>query len=174
MVYLITGGSGSGKSAYAEEVLMSQQALRKIYIATMQIRDEEAKEKVERHKKLREEKNFETLEIAKNMHEIHVSKEDSVLLECLSNLVANEMFDTDGSKEHCAVHIKKGIDHLIAQAKDVVIVGNEVFSDRKIKDSVTNAYIKALGEVTAYAAKQADIVIEIVYGIPVIWKGQMK
>ena len=35
MLHLITGGSGSGKSAYAEAQVMSAGIEKKIYIATM-------------------------------------------------------------------------------------------------------------------------------------------
>lgn len=174
MIYLVTGGSGSGKSTYAEDILSSLVTKNKVYIATMQANDPEAKQKVKRHRNLRETKNFMTMELPKNIHIADVTKEDGVLLECLSNLVANEMFDVDGAKEHCVAHIKKGIDHLISKACDVVIVGNEVFSDIKSKDSYTNAYVKALAKVTRYVAEQADIVIEVVYGIPIVWKGQKK
>lgn len=173
MVYFVTGGSGSGKSAYAEDILSSLQTKHKVYIATMHAKDAEAKQKVLRHKKLRANKNFHTLEVPKNIHTIDVTKEESVLLECLSNLVANEMFDCDGAKKNCIPHIEMGIDHIIQQANDVIVVGNEVFSDIKIKDVYTNAYQKALAKVTRYIIEQSDIVIELVYGIPVVWKGQI-
>ena len=51
MITLVTGGSGSGKSAYAESLLYSCEGIR-YYIATMQIYDAEGEKKVERHRKL--------------------------------------------------------------------------------------------------------------------------
>ena len=53
MMVVVTGGSGSGKSAYAES-LFQEFSGEKIYIATMQVYDEEGKAKVARHRKLRE------------------------------------------------------------------------------------------------------------------------
>ena len=50
MITLVTGGSGSGKSAYAESLLSSCEGIR-YYIATMQIYDAEGEKKVERHRK---------------------------------------------------------------------------------------------------------------------------
>ena len=44
MITLVTGGSGSGKSAYAEEILASCEGT-KYYIATMQIYDAEGEKK---------------------------------------------------------------------------------------------------------------------------------
>lgn len=44
MMTLIIGGSGSGKSAYAEDYMVSiSEDRKKYYIATMQIYDEEGK-----------------------------------------------------------------------------------------------------------------------------------
>ena len=54
MITLITGGSGSGKSAYAEECIgMLSEGCHKYYLATMQVFGEEGQAKVERHQKLR-------------------------------------------------------------------------------------------------------------------------
>ena len=54
MITLIMGGSGSGKSAYAEDYALAQAGeSSKYYIATMQIYDAEGQRKVERHRKLR-------------------------------------------------------------------------------------------------------------------------
>ena len=62
MITLVTGGSGSGKSAYAEDVAVSAEGTEKYYIATMQIYDAEGERKVERHRKLRAGKGFTTVE----------------------------------------------------------------------------------------------------------------
>lgn len=99
MMYLIIGGSGSGKSAYAEELLFSlPDAGKKYYIATMQVCDEESRRRVQKHRKQREGKKFYTIE-----QPVHVSGaltqmdagKKSAMLECVSNLVANEMFAKD-------------------------------------------------------------------------------
>ena len=53
MMILILGGSGSGKSAYAEDYLLRTAGdKKKYYIATMQIWDEEMQAKVARHHKI--------------------------------------------------------------------------------------------------------------------------
>lgn len=55
MMTLILGGSGSGKSAYAEDYLLRAAGdKKKYYIATMQIRDAEMQAKVDRHHRLRQ------------------------------------------------------------------------------------------------------------------------
>ena len=63
MMILILGGSGSGKSAYAEDYLLRTAGdKKKYYIATMQIWDEEMQAKVARHHRLRQGKGFTTIE----------------------------------------------------------------------------------------------------------------
>ena len=62
MITLITGGSGSGKSAYAEERITGFGERERIYIATMYPFDEESRQRVKRHRAMREKKNFQTIE----------------------------------------------------------------------------------------------------------------
>ena len=102
MITLIMGGSGSGKSAYSEDYVLTQAGKSlKYYIATMQIYDAEGQRKVERHRKLRAGKGFITIEqptdIAEAVSGINgeTGKNSVALLECMSNLVANEMFSGD-------------------------------------------------------------------------------
>ena len=63
MFSLIYGGSGSGKSAFAEQAVCTlAKDQKKYYLATMQIFDEEGQKKIERHRRLRAGKGFETIE----------------------------------------------------------------------------------------------------------------
>ena len=48
MITLVTGGSGSGKSAYAEDVLTGFGEGERIYIATMYPFDEESQKRISR------------------------------------------------------------------------------------------------------------------------------
>lgn len=58
MMILITGGSGSGKSAYAEQTVLAQGAARRYYIATMRPWDEECRRRIARHRQMRADKGF--------------------------------------------------------------------------------------------------------------------
>ena len=92
MLYLVTGGSGSGKSEYAENLAVSLKKENLIYIATMFPFDDESLKKIERHKIMRKNKGFLTKECYKNLGDISIYKNSTVLLDCMSNLVANEMY----------------------------------------------------------------------------------
>ena len=99
MITLIIGGSGSGKSAYAEQVVMDFGDRDRIYIATMFPFDEESRRRIDRHRRMRAEKNFTTIECYTGLKTVEIPEGACVLLECMSNLTANEMFREDGAKE---------------------------------------------------------------------------
>lgn len=62
MLILVTGGSGSGKSAFAEDRILSLGEAKRIYIATMHPFDQESFKRIERHRKMRAGKGFDTIE----------------------------------------------------------------------------------------------------------------
>ena len=54
--------------------------------------------------------------------------------------------------------------------KHLFIVTNEIFSDGIEYDDKTQRYLRYLGQINQAMATQADIVTEVVYGIPVTIK----
>lgn len=173
MIFLITGGSGSGKSAYAEEQVSKLGKGRRIYIATMMSFDEEGDKRIARHRKMRESKRFETVECYTNLSQLQLPENGIVLLECMSNLTANEMFAPDGAKEKTVESILNGIKALYGQVRHLVIVTNEVFSDGQNYDEETMRYLSYLGKINQKLAEDADEVVEVVCKIPLlIKKGQ--
>lgn len=187
MFHLVTGGSGSGKSEYAEKLILESGAGRRFYLATMEVYGAEGRRKVERHRRLRAGKGFETIECPRGLAEISLDKgkdfrtECAVLLECMSNLAANELFgagEEEGTEPQTGAlpvssvlqRIKKGILHVQSQCKLLVVVTNEVFSDGVDYGPETNEYIRLLGQINCWMARQADKVTEVVYGIPVAVK----
>lgn len=185
MLTFIIGGSGSGKSGYAEQYISEiAQGCKTYYLATMQVFDKEGQEKIRRHREQRRGKGFHTIEQPINIEEA-LAKMDlqmqesgsskAILLECLSNLTANEMFMNEGVKDRHAVveKIISGLWQLNQGAEHLVIVSNNVFEDGIQYEETTMEYIRALGKIHEKLVKLADVVIEVVVGIPVIIK-QMK
>ncbi|MBQ2936468.1 MAG: bifunctional adenosylcobinamide kinase/adenosylcobinamide-phosphate guanylyltransferase [Lachnospiraceae bacterium] len=177
MITIIIGGSGSGKSEYAENYIMSvSEGKQKYYLATMQVYDEEGQKKINRHRNLRQGKGFLTIEQPVDI-DMAVRKmeygEKVVLLECMSNLVANEMFGGEASKKKNEVveKIIREIHTLQENVTELVIVTNNVFEDGISYDDTTMEYLAAMGRINELLAKRADKVIEVVVGIPLIMKG---
>lgn len=167
MITLITGGSGSGKSAYAEDCLVAEGEGRRIYIATMHPFDEESYRRIDRHRNMRAGKGFETIERYTNLKDLEIPEDSYVLLECMSNLVANELYQEDGAGEETVSQIWKGIENLDKKAKKLYIVTNEIFSDGEDYPWETRQYLQDLGALNCKIAKMADRIIEVIYGIPV-------
>ena len=171
MLELVTGGSGSGKSAYAESRICEwnrQDSNPLFYIATMYPYGEETEKKIERHRILRKGKGFETLEwytgLKQHLEEGSLKGAD-VLLECMSNLVANEMYMESGAGCHAEQAILEGIRELNQQCSNLVIVTNEVFSESVQDSSEMKEYKRILGRINCEIAAMADQVTEVIYGI---------
>ena len=94
MLALITGGSGSGKSEYAEELICSLGDSR-VYLATMKVSGEEGFTRIMRHLRQREGREFLTVEKETAIADITIPPEANVLLEDMGNLLANTMFMLD-------------------------------------------------------------------------------
>ena len=176
MFYLITGGSGSGKSAYAEEMICRSPFKRRVYVAAMEVYDEEGRRKVRRHQKLRQGKGFLTLEWPRKipgvLEGVGEKEERAVLLECMSNLAANELFA--GGKmqdwQETFARLKEAVCYLKEESGLLVVVTGQVFSDGVDYGPETNAYIRLLGAINCFMAEQADGAAEIVCGIPLMLK----
>lgn len=171
MLFLITGGSGSGKSEYAEEMVVKLEEAPRLYIATMYPFDEECHERIRRHRAMRAEKGFATLECYTGLKDADVSGYGTVLLECMSNLVANELYQEGGAKERCVEAVLEGILKIRKQCRHLLIVTNEIFSDGIEYDRETRRYQEYLGRINRQIAEMADAVVEVVYSVPLVHKG---
>lgn len=167
MFHLITGGSGSGKSAFAEAQVLAAGEGKRFYIATMIPYGEDGRQRVERHRKMRKEKQFETVECYTNLSSLDFPEDSIVLLECMSNLAANEIFEANGAGEQTVDAVMTGIRKLQTNVKHLFVVTNEIFSDGMMYDADTLRYLSYLGRINQKMAEIADQVTEVVYGIPV-------
>ena len=169
MITLVTGGSKCGKSRYAEKVLNLFSG-EKYYIATMSPVGSDAEEIILRHRKMREGKGYITVECQRDICNTDVSEKSGVLIECMGNLCANEMF-VGSEIFKPADKIVSDIRVLSERVSELVIVTNEVGCDGMEYSAETLQYISQLAEINRKIAEFADNVIECVYGIPVPRKG---
>ena len=165
MLTVITGGSASGKSAYAEDLVLSWGPAQRIYVATMYPFDRESEKRIVRHQKMRSGKGFQTVECYTGLEQIQVPPGSHVLLECMSNLAANEMFQESGAGENTVEAVMKGVCQLEKQASRLCVVTNEIFSDWQPYHTETKRYQKSVGEINCRMAQMAQQVVEVVYGI---------
>lgn len=168
MIILVTGGSGCGKSTWAERLISTLPAENRLYVATMQVYDEESVQRVKRHQAQRADKGFRTLECEKNLLAADIPAGSTVLLEDLVNLTANEQFDGGD-----VARIIPALQALAQKCRHLVMVTNDVFSDGVRYPESTQTYLRHLAHINAAAAALADCVVEVVYSIPVCVKGAL-
>ena len=170
-MHLIIGGAASGKSEYAENQALALGG-EKIYLAAMKPFGDEARRRIERHRRLRGGKSFETIEKYTDIGGAAVAVTGkTVLLECMSNLTANEIFDPEGAgKERAADAVLEGIIRLKESSSHLLVVTLDVFEDGIIYDEDTETFRRTLAEINRHLAAMADQVTSVVYGIPVMVK----
>jgi adenosylcobinamide kinase/adenosylcobinamide-phosphate guanylyltransferase len=170
---LVIGGAACGKSEYAETLSVLRPEPR-YYIATMMPFSREDDLRIEKHRLMRAEKGFITMERYTDMAGLILPERGTVLLECLGNLTANELFSDTGAHDQALDAILRGVEALEAQCSDLVVVTNDVFCDGVSYDPETRRYIEILAEVNRRLAARFDSVVELVCGIPLAVKGAVR
>lgn len=165
MITLVIGGASSGKSSYAETLVLSRGDNR-IYVATMEPFGEEGASRIRKHREMRAGKGFRTVECASNLAGIAGELEGAnVLLEDLPNLVANEIFGFEGrSDDDILKTVSGGLKAIAESSTHLTIVTGDLTSDGIIYDESTERYLKLLGALNREAGRIADEVLEISCG----------
>lgn len=167
MLTLVTGGAASGKSAFAESLIVTSDVSRRVYIATMIPFGEEGESRVMRHIRLRSGKGFDTEELPYGLDRAALPENSAVLLEDIGNLVANECFSPGRGFEGAFERTTEGIFRLAAANSLTVAVTDEIGSDGIRYPAETKSYMRLLARVNAAVAEAADTVYEVVCGLPV-------
>lgn len=172
----VTGGSGSGKSKMAEDIMQFLCPGEKVYLATMQSLDAEMLRRIEKHRHMRSGKHFTTVEQGTTLQKLVLPKEakNGILLECMSNLAANEMYARASEakelpEEKLAEYILEEVRSLKERTEHLVVVTNDVFLERPVYEE-TDRYLRILGQVNRGLAEASDLFLEVVYGLPVFLK----
>ena len=192
MLILFTGGSGCGKSSYAEDLcarLANAGGSREssgsscaagraplYYIAAMKPFGEGSQEKIARHRRMRAEIGFTTIERYTDLAGLTLPKTERrpvALLECIANLTANEMFDDEGRSRDPYEPVITGVRALAAQCGHLIVVTNDVGSDGGGYGELTEEYVRVIGKINAVLAAEADAVCEMVFGCPKVIKGKL-
>lgn len=171
MFTLVAGGSASGKSEYAEGLILTSRRMPRYYIATMEPFGEESRARIEKHQRMRAEKQFETVECYTGLASVRLPERGSVLLECLGNLAANELYSPAGAGPGALEAITGGVEALLEQCGDLVVVTNEVFSGGNRYAGDTDRYLRLLAAANRALARMADRVCEVACGMPQYYKG---
>lgn len=162
---LISGENASGKSLFAERLIGSQ-AKEKYYIATMKACTEENRARIRKHIAQRDGLGFNTLELAYRVGDAEVSKDAIVLLEDVSNLLANNIFEKGVGEDE----VFRDICRLRENCAVVVAVTiSKMESDGY--DGETAGYINSLNRLNEMLFDAAEVAIEMESGKAIYRKG---
>ncbi|TYS42932.1 bifunctional adenosylcobinamide kinase/adenosylcobinamide-phosphate guanylyltransferase [Bacillus infantis] len=181
----ITGGVRSGKSTFAEKTAASRAAAsngRLHYIAAGKSSDEEMAERILLHQKQRDESGsgWRTWEQPARIGELAAAftKQDVLLLDCLTTLLNNELFGTGGRwespefQEEVKERILADIHSLKESAGALIIVSNEVQYEPFEAGSVSHIYARLLGRLHQRIVGMAVQAYLVEAGIPLPMKGR--
>lgn len=186
----VTGGAKSGKSKFAEEMLLklNNGKQKNIYLATSLVFDEEMKKKVHLHKKRRKDewltveayKNFEN-ELS-NFFENNDKIKNNMLVDCLTNMITNIIFenqniDWDNFEKKLYIQtlekLNKDVEHSVIellnvadQFENAIIVSNELGMGLVPSYPLGRSFREIAGKMNQIVAEKADEVYLVVSGIP--------
>ena len=179
MLTLVFGGSGSGKSDMAEKLILHSTREKRWYIATM-ARDgsAEGENRIARHRKLRQGKEFTTLEWSRLLPSavsqwLRENPEPAaVLLEDLGNLVANELFapgrdePADADPDRIRNAIIDPVMEISRNGHDLVVVCDMIDEDGGIDTPEMKRYDWWMQTAQTELAAKAERLVEVIAGIP--------
>lgn len=162
-IILITGGSRSGKSTYAEKLALSLSDS-PVYMATARIWDEEFRQRVIAHQQRR---GPEWSNIEENKYlSRHALAEKVVLVDCVTLWCTNFFFDLNADVQVALDALQKEFDLLTRQNAIFIFVTNEIGMGGVSSNEIQRKFTDVQGWMNQYIAARADKVICMISGIP--------
>ena len=167
MMILLLGSNSSGKSLYAEQLIAAVERPR-YYIATLMAQNEENYRRVEKHRRQREGLSFTTIEEPCFVGNAAVTANSVVLLEDAANLLGNLIFTAGGTTEQAAAEIR-----MLRQRCCHLLVVSITGLCADGYEGETADYIRAMEQLNAQLSVEADAVVEMQNGVPILRKGNL-
>ena len=174
MRILLLGGSKSGKSGLAQRLARDLSEGNSLYYwATMEPTDEEDRARIRRHLADRAGWGFQTVERGRDLPgALHrLDSKGSVLLDSVTALLANEMFDSKVHDGAPAV-VTRDLLRLSGSVANLVCVCDDVFRDAGRYDPVTEQYRRGLAQIGRALAAEFDVTCEVMLGMPKAYRGE--
>ncbi|MFA6924549.1 MAG: bifunctional adenosylcobinamide kinase/adenosylcobinamide-phosphate guanylyltransferase [Bacteroidales bacterium] len=161
-IIYITGGERSGKSTFAQELALKHSD-NPVYLATARTWDDDFKDRIKRHKELRNER-WTTIEEEKNLSK-HDFTGKVVVLDCITLWLNNFHYDNEYITEKTLIEAKAEFDKLIKQDFTLIVISNELGMGPIAERETTRKFIELQGWINQHIAKQADEAYMMVSGI---------
>lgn len=175
MIILVTGGARSGKSFFAEKQYENKKDV--VYIATSKVMDKEMEDRVLMHQKSRP-ISWRTFEGNYDLDKA-VGREENYLLDCITVLTSNIMYDLTKDEERISIELQKKVEDtvvdelnkLISEVKEknynLVLVTNEIGYSLVPESHIGRVFRDIQGRVNQRIASISDEVYLVCCGMPV-------
>lgn len=166
---LITGGAASGKSKFAERLVVAD-GRDKIYLATAQANDDEMRDKIARHRDMRG-KGWQTIEAPLDLSDALASATigNVILLDCATLWLTNHVLAKSNLTE-----VEDALrDSLAACKAPVAVVTNEIGGGVVPDNALARQFRDAQGQLNQLLASKADLVVTVIAGLPMVLKGTL-
>ena len=176
-VILITGGTRSGKSAYAQALAESVSGIR-TYIATCPVIDEEMEKRIRKHREARRVSAWRTIEETKDLTgALKKARESQVILvDCLTLWINNLMYEAESqgrdiTEEDIALLCREVIEVCDDLPGIIIFVTNEVGMGIVPENPASRLFRDLTGRCNQIIADRADAVTFMISGLPMNIKG---
>ena len=164
-IILVTGGQRSGKSLFAEQLSLRLSS-NPVYIATATIHDDEMKNRVGKHRERRG-PQWRNLELPLKVSSADISKDDVVLLDCLTLLATNWFFELREDSEAALAKVKQELKSLFEKGATIITVTNEIGMGGVSPNKLQRLFTDLQGSVNQFVANLSNEAYLLVSGIPV-------
>ncbi len=165
----VLGGAASGKSVFAEQYVVSS-GKNRVYFATSQVFDDEMRQKVQRHIAQRGD-GWTTIEAPFHLGPAlaDLTARDVCLIDCATMWLTNHLL-AENDLERAQFDFLNALQSCRAQ---IVIVSNEVGHGIVPDNALSRQFREAQGRLNIALAAQADLVVQVTAGLPLVLKGQL-
>ena len=178
MNIFISGGCKNGKSYYAQrraKEMAESLGVPLYYVATMIPHDDEDRTRIERHISERDGWGFETIEqglsLTEILHNEDIDKRGVFLMDSVTALLDNEMFDDEGNIDMDAPErVKRDVLEFAAGTGNTLFVSDYIYGDAGFYEETVEAYRRGLAAADRALAEVCGEVVEIAYGTEERWK----
>ncbi len=165
----VLGGAASGKSSFAEQLVVSS-GKKRVYLATSQVFDDEMKNKVRKHVVQRG-AGWETIEAPLDLSDAlaRLGADQICLIDCATMWLSNNLL-AENDLEQAQAELLEAVQNCPAQ---ILIVSNEVGHGIVPDNALARKFREAQGRLNISLAAQADLVVQVTAGLPLVLKGQL-
>ena len=166
---LVLGGAASGKSAWAENLLLSSD-LELFYVATARALDDETKSKINVHQ-ARRGPRWTDIEAPDQLKDALscAPAQGGYLLDCTTMWLTNQLMDGHPLNEATARFMQE----IASPSAPLVVVSNEIGQGIVPEHALSREFREVHGRLNIALAAKADLVVQVIAGLPNVLKGEL-